>query len=117
VFPYADGLDNPKDKDFRAGYMRRYNAVADTNSVTGYDSAQLFKAGLEAVKGDIKNKKGLIAGMEAARIDSPRGQWTLSKAHNPIQDFYLRKVVGKENRVVRVAAKALADPATGCKMV
>ncbi|MDO9219179.1 MAG: ABC transporter substrate-binding protein [Lacisediminimonas sp.] len=117
VFPYADGLDNPKDKAFRAGYMKRYNAVADTNSVTGYDSAQLFKAGLEAVKGDIKNKKGLIAGMEAARIDSPRGQWTLSKAHNPIQDFYLRKVVGKENRVVRVAAKALADPATGCKMV
>jgi branched-chain amino acid transport system substrate-binding protein len=54
--------------------------------------------------------------MEKAKIDSPRGAWTLSKAHNPIQDIYLRKVVGRENKVVGVAHKALADPARGCKM-
>jgi branched-chain amino acid transport system substrate-binding protein len=33
-----------------------------------------------------------------------------------VQDFYLRKVTGLENRYVSVAIKALADPATGCKM-
>ena len=53
--------------------------------------------------------------MEAAKIDSPRGVWTLSKAHNPVQDMYLRKVVGKQNLVQSVAWKALADPARGCK--
>ena len=53
--------------------------------------------------------------MENAKIDSPRGTWTMSKAHNPIQDIYLRKVVGRENRFVSVAHKALADPARGCK--
>ena len=47
---------------------------------------------------------------------TPRGAWTVSKAHNPIQDFYLRKVVGRENRFVSIAHKALADPARGCKM-
>jgi branched-chain amino acid transport system substrate-binding protein len=41
--------------------------------------------------------------------------WTLSKAHNPVQDMYLRKVVGKENKTMGVAWKALADPARGCK--
>jgi hypothetical protein len=30
--------------------------------------------------------------------------------------FYLRKATGLENRYVPVAAKALADPARGCKM-
>jgi branched-chain amino acid transport system substrate-binding protein len=40
----------------------------------------------------------------------------MSKAHNPIQDIYLRRVVGKENRFVSIAHKALADPARGCKM-
>jgi branched-chain amino acid transport system substrate-binding protein len=54
--------------------------------------------------------------MESTKIDSPRGAWTMSKAHNPIQDIYLRKVVGKENKVIGVAHKALADPARGCKM-
>ena len=54
--------------------------------------------------------------MEKAKIDSPRGPWTMCKAHNPVQNIYLRKVVGKENKVIGIAAKALADPAPGCKM-
>ena len=55
--------------------------------------------------------------MRAAKIVSPRGEWTFSQAQNPVQDIYLRKVVNGENRYQSVAQKALADPATGCKMV
>jgi branched-chain amino acid transport system substrate-binding protein len=84
--------------------------------VQGYDAGLLLAAGLNAVKGDISKKKEMIAAMESAKIDSPRGAWTMSKAHNPIQDIYLRKVVGRENKVTGVAHKALADPARGCKM-
>jgi branched-chain amino acid transport system substrate-binding protein len=40
----------------------------------------------------------------------------MSRAHIPVQDIYLRKVDGKQNKVVEVAIKALADPARGCKM-
>ena len=54
--------------------------------------------------------------MESARIDSPRGAFTLSKAHNPVQDIYLREVQGGQNKVISIAAKGLADPARGCKM-
>ena len=52
--------------------------------------------------------------MEKAKIDSPRGAFTLGKSHNPVQDIYLRKVEGKENKVVGVAVKGLADPGRGC---
>ena len=76
----------------------------------------LLAAGLDAVKGDISKRKEMIAAMEKAKIESPRGAWTMSKAHNPIQDIYLRKVVGRENRFVSIAHKALADPARGCKL-
>jgi branched-chain amino acid transport system substrate-binding protein len=58
----------------------------------------------------------MIAAMEKAKIDSPRGPWTMSKAHNPVQDIYLRRVVGRENKMVSIAHKALAAPARGCKM-
>ena len=54
--------------------------------------------------------------MESARIDSPRGPFTLSKAHDPVQDIYLRKVVGTQNKFEGVAVKALAEPSPGCKM-
>jgi branched-chain amino acid transport system substrate-binding protein len=114
---YADGLDLPKDKAFRAAFKNAAKRDADVYAVQGYDTGQLLVVGLAAVKGDVKARKELIAAMEKAEIDSPRGKFTLSKAHNPVQDIYLRKVQGLENRVVSVAVKALADPARGCKMV
>ena len=113
---YADGLDHPKDKAFRAAYTAAYRGEADVYAMQGYDAAQLLAVGLEAVKGDLSRRKELVAAMETARIDSPRGAMTLSRAHNPVNDIYLRKVEGKRNRVVGVAAKALADPARGCKL-
>ena len=63
------------------------------------------------MNGDVSKRDALIKAMETAKIDSPRGPFALSKAHNPVQDFYLRKVEGKENKAIGVAIKGLADPA------
>ncbi|OHC62988.1 MAG: ABC transporter permease [Rhodocyclales bacterium RIFCSPLOWO2_02_FULL_63_24] len=112
---YADGLDTKKDKAFRLAYAKAFKLQPDVYAVQGYDAGQLLAAGMDAVKGNIGDKAAMIKAMEAAKIDSPRGPWTLSKSHNPVQDMYLRKVVGKENKVQGVAWKALADPARGCK--
>jgi branched-chain amino acid transport system substrate-binding protein len=113
---YADGLNTPRDNAFRAAYKKAYNAEPDVYAVQGYDAAQLLRVGLEAVKGDVAKKEEMIKAMEAAKIDSPRGPFTLSKAHNPVQDFYARKVDGKDNKSTGVAVKALADPARGCTL-
>ena len=113
---YADGLNSKRDRDFRSAYYKAYTFTPDVYAVQGYDAGLLLAAGLDAVKGDISKRKEIIAAMEQAKIDSPRGAWTMSKAHNPIQDIYLRKVIGRENKFVSVAHKALADPARGCKM-
>jgi branched-chain amino acid transport system substrate-binding protein len=113
---YADGLDIAKDKSFRAAFKSAANREADVYAVQGYDTGQLLVAGLGAVKGDVGARDALVAAMEKTTIDSPRGKFTLSKAHNPIQDIYLRKAEGLENKYVGVAVKALADPARGCKM-
>jgi branched-chain amino acid transport system substrate-binding protein len=113
---YADGLDVAKDKVFRADYNKAYKATPDVYAVQGYDAAQMLGAGLVAVNGDVSKRSDLVAAMEKARIDSPRGAFTLSKAHNPVQDIYLRKVVGNENKYEGVAVKGLADPARGCSM-
>ena len=113
---YADGLDLAKDKAFRAAYQAAYKAAPDVYAVQGYDSAQLLAVGLNAVKGDVAKRAELVAAMEKAKIDSPRGTFTLSKSHEPVQDIYLRKVEGTQNKVAGVAVKGLADPSPGCKM-
>ena len=114
---YADGLNLRKDSAFRAAFKKAANRDADVYAVQGYDAGQLLAVGLEAVNGDTKARKEMIAAMEKTEIDSPRGRFTLSKAHNPVQDIYLRKVAGLENRFVSIAVKALGDPARGCKLV
>jgi branched-chain amino acid transport system substrate-binding protein len=113
---YADSLGTPRDNAFRLSYAKAYKQQPDVYAVQGYDAAQMLGIGLAAVKGDISKKAAFTAALEKAKIDSPRGPFTLSKSHNPVQDIYLRQVGGKENKLVSIASKALADPGRGCKM-
>ena len=113
---YADGLNTPRDNAFRVAYAKSFKLQPDVYAVQGYDAAQILETGLKAVNGDISKKAEFAAAVQKSTIDSPRGPFTMSRAHNPVQDIYLRKVDGKENKVVGVAAKALADPARGCKL-
>jgi branched-chain amino acid transport system substrate-binding protein len=113
---YADALGTPKDNAFRLAYAKAYKLQPDVYAVQGYDAAQMLGIGLAAVKGDAKKTAEFAAALEKAKIDSPRGAFTVSKSHNPVQDFYLRQVVGKENKNVGIASKALADPGRGCKV-
>ena len=113
---YADSLGTPRDNAFRLAYAKAYKLQPDVYAVQGYDAAQMLAIGLNAVKGDVSKKAEIAAALQKAKIDSPRGAFSLSKAHNPVQDIYLRQVVGKENKLVGVASKSLADPARGCRM-
>ena len=113
---YSDSLDTPKNNAFRNAFASKFKTMPDVYAVQGYDAGQLLMLGANAVKGDLSNKKALYAAMERVTIDSPRGKWKMSPSHNPIQDIYLRQVVGKENKVLGVAAKQLADSGAGCKM-
>lgn len=114
---YSDGLDTARNRQFRLDYAKLYKGPPDVYSVHGYDAGQLLLQGAKAVTGDFSNKPALYKALESAVIDSPRGRFSMNRAHNPVQDFYLNQVVGKENRLVGIAVKALGDPATGCKLV
>ena len=113
---YSDSLDTPRNKQFRLEYAKTFKMQPDVYAVQGYDSGQLLIKGANAVKGDLANKQALYAAMQGATIDSPRGKWTMSKANNPIQDMYLRQVADRQNKVIGIAAKAVADSAAGCRM-
>lgn len=112
---YADGLTNAKDVEFRKQYVARYKIQPDVYAMQGYDAAQMYEAGLRAAGGDPSKKEAVIKGMESAQIDSPRGTFTLSRAHNPVQDIYMREVKNGGNIMQSVVVKGLEDPARGCK--
>ena len=113
---YSDSLATPRNQAFRLAYAKAYRLQPDVYAVQGYDTGLLLVQGANAVKGDLSSKAALYKALEGATIDSPRGKWSMSKSHNPVQDIYLRVVENKENKVLGVAAKALADSGAGCKM-
>ena len=113
---YADGLDNAANKKFRAAFKKATGRDADVYAVAGYDTVNVLAQALDKVKGDTGARKELIAALESARLDSPRGPFRFSKAHNPIQDVYLRQVKGGQEAVLGLALKDAEDPAAGCKM-
>ena len=113
---YADGLKNPKNDAFIASYTKAFGAKPDVFAVQGYDAAQLYDAGMRAVKGDTKKKAEMIKAMENAKLDSPRGPLSFSKSHNPVQDYYVRVARGNQNVMTDVIVKGLVDPSPDCKL-
>src|SRR5690625_789741 len=114
---YADGLDTERDNAFRKAFQEANPTIpTDVYAVQGYDAAQMLHAGLKGVDGDLNKKEALWDAIRAAKIDSPRGEFTISAAGNPVQDIYLREVKDDKNQVVSVAVENLADPARGCKL-
>jgi branched-chain amino acid transport system substrate-binding protein len=113
---YADSLDTPRNNQFRTAFATQFKMQPDVYAVQGYDTGLLLAQGIAAVKGDIGNKQALYKSLETQTIDSPRGKWTMSKSHNPVQDIYLRRVENKDNKVIGIAAKALSDSGAGCRM-
>jgi branched-chain amino acid transport system substrate-binding protein len=113
---YADSLPNPANQKFRAAFRKATSRESDVYAVAGYDTGKLLAQALAKVKGDVAAQKETIAALESATLDSPRGPFRFSRAHNPIQDIYVRQVKGGREVVLGVARKALEDPAKGCAM-
>jgi len=95
---YADSLDTKRDKAFRLAYAKTFKMQPDVYAVQGYDAAQMLAIGLNATKGDATKSADISAALGKATIDSPRGPFTISAAHNPVQDFYIRQAGAKENK-------------------
>ncbi len=113
---YADNLDNPANIAFLKAFKDKTKLDGDIYAVQGFDAGALLDIGLKAVGGDTGARDKMIAAMGAAKIDSPRGPLSFNKAHNPIQNIYLREVKNGRNEMVKIAQAAVDDPARGCKL-
>jgi branched-chain amino acid transport system substrate-binding protein len=113
---YADNLDHAANIAFLKAFKAKTGKDGDIYAVQGFDGAALLDIGLTAVGGDFAARDKMIAAMGAAKIDSPRGPLTFNKAHNPIQNIYLREVRNGRNELLSVAQAGVDDPARGCKI-
>ena len=115
-------LDNPANAKFVSDYKAKYGGYPSYYGAQAYDAIMLIASAVETVGGDMDNKDGIRAALEAADFDSVRGNFAFGTNHMPVQNFYLREVVIDEDgtwttQVVETVYEDAVDPyAAECKM-
>jgi branched-chain amino acid transport system substrate-binding protein len=90
---WSPDLKAPANEKYVADYRKKYGKIPVFYGAQSYDGIMLIDSAVRAVKGDLANKKGMIAAMRKANFPSVRGKFVYNTNHFPIQNFYLLKAV------------------------
>ena len=99
---WSPDLKNAANERYVADYRKKYGKMPVFYGAQSYDGIMLIDSAVRAVKGNLADKKGMIAAMRKANYGSTRGKYAYNTNHFPIQNFYLLKAVA--------GAGAGADP-------
>jgi branched-chain amino acid transport system substrate-binding protein len=86
-------IDNPASKKYVGDFRKKYGYTPSYYGAQSYDGIMLIDSAVKAVKGNVKDTKGMVAAMRKANFDSIRGPFKFNNNHHPIQDFYVLKAV------------------------
>jgi branched-chain amino acid transport system substrate-binding protein len=86
-------IDNPASKKYVADFRKKYGYTPSYYGAQSYDGIMLIDSAVKAVKGNVKDTKGMVAAMRKADFKSIRGPFKFNVNHHPIEDFYLLKAV------------------------
>ncbi|HTP83796.1 MAG TPA: ABC transporter substrate-binding protein [Alphaproteobacteria bacterium] len=90
---WSPDLDNPRNKEFVAAFRKKYNYMPSYYAAQQFDAIFQIDDAVKAVKGNLKDRKGMIARIDKADFPSVRGKFAYNTNHFPIENFYLLKIV------------------------
>ncbi len=90
---WSPDLKNEANQRYVSDFKKKFGKMPVFYGAQSYDGIMLIDSAVRAVKGDLSNKKGMIAAMRKADYKSTRGRYTYNVNQFPIQNFYLLKAV------------------------
>jgi branched-chain amino acid transport system substrate-binding protein len=91
---WSQDLKNEANVKFVGDYRKKYGGKTPSfYGAQSYDGIMLIDSAVRAVKGNLADKKGMVAAMKKADFKSTRGKFTYGPNHFPIENFYLLKAV------------------------
>ena len=94
---WSPDLKNPANEKFVNDYKKKYKRLPVFYGAQSYDGIMLIDSAVRAVKGNLKDTKGMVAAMRKADFKSLRGPFQYNVNHHPIQNFYLLKTEKLKN--------------------
>ena len=117
--PWSTELDNETNQAFVAAFEEAYgDATMGYGAPFSYDAAQLIDHALAATGGCTDDRQAVVAAMEGAEIDSPRGPLTIDPdTHGTVQTMYIMEVQEVDGELAHVPVEDLGvwgeQPGTG----
>ena len=105
---WGPDFNNPTNKKFVADFEAKYKRIPSQYAAQAYDSALLLDSALGKVKGNVTDKKALMAALKAADFKSLRGNFKYNTNNFPIQDFHVFEAV--KDSQGRMTLKTVATP-------
>jgi len=90
---WSPDLKVPASQKYVADFRKKFGYTPSYYGAQSYDGIMLIDAAVRAVKGNVKDTKGMIAAMRKADFNSIRGKYSYNVNNLPIQNFYLLKGV------------------------
>jgi branched-chain amino acid transport system substrate-binding protein len=91
---WSPDMKNPANQKYVADYQKKYGGkLPSFYGAQTYDGIMLIDSAVRAVKGNLADKKGMVAAMRKANFNSVRGKYTYNVNHFPIENFYLLRAV------------------------
>jgi branched-chain amino acid transport system substrate-binding protein len=102
---YSAELDNPLNKAFASAFRQQFKYDPGYYAGGVYVTAEVLEAALKTTKGNVEDKKALMAAIHSNNVDTVRGIVKLDEFGNAIADVYIRKVTRKDGRLVNSVIK------------
>jgi branched-chain amino acid transport system substrate-binding protein len=110
---YPVNADTPQNQAFVKGYTAKYGAHPSRYSEYGYTAGKMIVAGIQALKGDIKDTSRLAKEIKkvSSRIETPSGPLAFDQYNQRIVNMYVVKTEKKDGKLVNVVIDQLGKVA------
>ena len=106
---YSAELDNPLNKAFAAAFRKQTKYDPGFYAASTYVSGAVLEAALKTTKGNVEDKKALVAAIRTSNADTVRGLVKFDELGNVIGNVYIRKVTKVDGRLVNSVIKTYPD--------
>lgn len=90
---WSQDIKVPASQKYVADMKKKFGYTPSFYGAQSYDAIMLIDSAVRAVKGNVKDTKGMVAAMRKANFNSVRGKFTYNVNHHPIENFYLLRAV------------------------
>src|ERR1700757_371664 len=106
---YSAELDNPLNKIFAPAFRKQFKYDPGYYAASTYLSGEVLEAALKTTKGNVDDKKALMAAIRGSNANTIRGILKFDEFGNATGDVYIRKVTRKDGRLVNSVIKTYPD--------